>query len=1161
MGSAYAQRGTSGGSAYAQRGTTRMPYHGPAGSAGTRMPYHGGTPTAPKKSGGNFFSHLGGDIVHALENIPAGVVHTVEHPVGTAKAIGKSYKQTYGPLFSGHFGKFFHGIEAHPLGPILDVATLLTAGAGGVARIGSILGKAGAVSSASRLARLADATHLTVPDVAELAGQTGERIPVKLSSTNPLIRARQTLTNHMMNRLPENLPMVGAIPRGLKSLQTGPARAGARLGLESQPFAQSFARLSKTERQAWHLSARGVTPAAYKAHLLAQPGFKSPAMMKVLDNPKLAQLVEKPTPKLTDALTKGRALSERMTEAKVGAGHISEQSAAESPYHLLRLINGAKVNTEHTPTTSGRVEQTRTYPGKETTTTRPVTAEEAQARLSELDSQYNEMVNHVAEAVQPHDNPRAVTLQRNFINSRVGKGKFIGTKKQPSVANEARAIADSKIREAIQTNPDHPIAQKAAAILSEREHLQNELNAHAEQAFAAPNEQRLSEIRRRQKELEGEAQREIDAGTQGSPASQERFREILRLFREQDDIVRGKIGAADFGTVTHTAAGKPRSVHLAARAATSAAHHPTIVDAPGREIPVLAKELEQAGKTQPFYVPDSADTGAGRMGRYRSKPSGIAEPMRRGSTRMNTGKLANRGQLALNENALLKEFVRFKNDTEASLLHDEIVKHAARLPEGEAIPAGYEHLKLNPGEASAPYTERVGGQFEHGLNEPGLADRFLAKANEPETHALAKDGSGDRLVVPSSVRDILTKNARTTHGVLHALTYGAPTSVWKALVLGLRPGFFGNITIGNSILGALQMAPGYHGVAGWLNQVTPGMHHLFGSKLEKQTMKEVFPEHARGMGTFGHSMGYTSNRGVSMGRRAVQGVMPATIVYETVLRRAMAEGWAKAMPEVRAAMKDHGGDINAALRQVAAHHPQVINDISRRIDDALGNYRDYNKFEEGLRQWVPFYGWDRHIVRSVARIAKERPGRLDALVQEGAYGKKLNDKNIGPLPSFLQGAIKLPGLPKFMGPLDGRTPLLSTRSLNPFNTAAELTKMGGDLFSGQAGSHGSELSAGLNPIIQGLVEQITGRSLLTNGAMPKGGPNAGVLGNVARNIVASVPQARLLDALLHAQKTKPGALYRKDLQTQLAAFLGAPVKKTNLSAAAQLAAKEGKPRR
>jgi hypothetical protein len=54
---------------------------------------------------------------------------------------------------------------------------------------------------------------------------------------------------------------------------------------------------------------------------------------------------------------------------------------------------------------------------------------------------------------------------------------------------------------------------------------------------------------------------------------------------------------------------------------------------------------------------------------------------------------------------------------------------------------------------------------------------------------------------------------------------------------------------------------------------------------------------------------------------------------------------------------------------------------------------------------------------------------------------------------------------------------------------------------------------------------------------------------------------RLLEALLHKPTTKPGALYRKDLQTQLAAFLGAPVKKTNLASAARLAAKEGKPQR
>jgi len=275
----------------------------------------------------------------------------------------------------------------------------------------------------------------------------------------------------------------------------------------------------------------------------------------------------------------------------------------------------------------------------------------------------------------------------------------------------------------------------------------------------------------------------------------------------------------------------------------------------------------------------------------------------------------------------------------------------------------------------------------------------------------------------------------------------------------------------------------------------------------------------------------------------------------------MAEGWAKAMPEVRAAMKDHGGDINAALRQVAAHHPQIIEDISRRIDDALGNYRNYSRAEQMLKQAIPFYGWDRHIVRSVGRLAKERPGTLNALTKEGAVGKEQNDKQIGELPSFLQGAIKLPGLPKFMGPLDGRTPLLSTRSINPFNSAADLGSLGAALFHGQAGAHSSELSGGLNPIIQGIIEQITGRSLLTGGALPKGGPNSGVIGNTARNFSAGVPQMRLLEALLHKPTTKPGALYRKDLQSQLAAFLGAPVKKTNLPAAARLAAKEGKPHR
>src|SRR4029077_3175574 len=111
-----------------------------------------------------------------------------------------------------------------------------------------------------------------------------------------------------------------------------------------------------------------------------------------------------------------------------------------------------------------------------------------------------------------------------------------------------------------------------------------------------------------------------------------------------------------------------------------------------------------------------------------------------------------------------------------------------------------------------------------------------------------------RLVVPTSVRQILENKSLTYHGGMHRGLYNQPTSVLKHLVLGLRPAFFGNITVGNSILGALQMAPGLHGVAGWLNQVVPGAEHLLGSKLTDATMAKVLPEQASG--TFGRTMGF-----------------------------------------------------------------------------------------------------------------------------------------------------------------------------------------------------------------------------------------------------------------------------------------------------------------
>lgn len=67
-----------------------------------------------------------------------------ERTRGLGTAIGKQYADTYGPLVRGDVGEFAHRVGQHPLGPILDAASVVSLGAGAGARGASAL-KAGSV--------------------------------------------------------------------------------------------------------------------------------------------------------------------------------------------------------------------------------------------------------------------------------------------------------------------------------------------------------------------------------------------------------------------------------------------------------------------------------------------------------------------------------------------------------------------------------------------------------------------------------------------------------------------------------------------------------------------------------------------------------------------------------------------------------------------------------------------------------------------------------------------------------------------------------------------------------------------------------------------------------------------------------------------------------
>jgi hypothetical protein len=162
-----------------------------------------------------FVGNLGSDIYDATKGFIPGTVHAGEavfhditHPFTAAGAFSapgdttsevkkevvdpqlKYFKQQYGE------GNILSNFYEHPLGPILDVATVASLGAGGTARIGSTLANAGKISSESRLARLGSREGRPSlsfsPDLPE--GTTGRDMP-RMYSARPLRKGLQILTD------------------------------------------------------------------------------------------------------------------------------------------------------------------------------------------------------------------------------------------------------------------------------------------------------------------------------------------------------------------------------------------------------------------------------------------------------------------------------------------------------------------------------------------------------------------------------------------------------------------------------------------------------------------------------------------------------------------------------------------------------------------------------------------------------------------------------------------------------------------------------------------------------------------------------------------------------------------------------------------------------
>jgi hypothetical protein len=269
-----------------------------------------------------FVENLGGDIGSTLLSLPAGLVHTVEHPVAAAHSIAKTYKDTYGPLVHGDVSKFLHGLYNHPLGPLLDLGAVVTGGA-------SLGARAGLLS--------AEAERLALRSPAVLAGQEG-KVVERLTSKNPAIRARQKLIHNTLNKLSPNLPVVGEFSRYARELDRLPRQVALKLrnSPEARAYNKSIRGLDNEEFVALHLIGRGLKPDDYAGFLRKQAedhaATVEPAMFKVLENPRVKELVDHPDEKLNRAVDAATALSKLDASVKAERG-LLDPATAEARIH------------------------------------------------------------------------------------------------------------------------------------------------------------------------------------------------------------------------------------------------------------------------------------------------------------------------------------------------------------------------------------------------------------------------------------------------------------------------------------------------------------------------------------------------------------------------------------------------------------------------------------------------------------------------------------------------------------------------------------------------------------------------------------------------------------------------------------------------------------
>lgn len=1087
------------------KGGKGVPHAAAGGGFGSRFSAPVAAAPPPAQGGGHsgvlgFIENLGGDVGHAITGIPQGLVQTVEHPIRMAQQIGQSYKQMYGPLTHGDVGAFLHNLYEHPLGPIMDAATVLSLGAGAGAKLGL-------------LPEVAREIELRSP--AALAGYDyGRNLRVPLTG-GPFQRAVKLAAHNAIQRVPLETPLVGETARFGRELRYLPQQQRLAGMAKMSDYNRAVRGLSNEQFAAMHLIGRGVHPTDYLNFLRKQGGPVEPTMLKVLQNPKIIQEFEHPSEATQKAAEAAQRLSEVDAQAKIARGLLTPETAAQRVGLHERMVYGIPGFEGNTPE-RGSLEIQNEINGLNG---KPPTPLEPVDQLARLEKEHRAAQDEVAnglygpldrKAAMERGKENAKALRQQAGVNRAGKpAGFSGEKAilRPQLAEERRQLAEKEIQKAAEANPEHPVFQAWNNRLDQIDQLRRQVYGSPETAF----------------EPKAPVEAHVATPPPGVAANGDRLAAL------KDELAHAQ-------AYEHALAN-----HVPERAKF---YVPDVI--PGDQYVANAQGRRMGGGLGVAKLPGELKYNKGvlaRTGRLALHPDLL------GPAYLRTLKY---GLFDDIHSELMASAVRLDRDS----------LQAGRVPPKGWVFLRKKLVSPktgNPRPQTIDHYLQTAGQTKGGLND--LVDHEAPDTQGMKFIAETPDGAervhGDYLVIPERLaKEMAGQFHRSNEFVRNFIE--KPTNIWRSLVLGGRVGFLTNFVVGNHLFWAMHAA-GPEGLKSYLNAVRrvkgPGMvQSLLKDKsmppaMRQEFMANYFPEQAEG--TFGktQSPGIISKKlaQTKIGRsaqRAALGVMPATMAMsELNLRRSLVEFYIRKSPEFKQVVKQmprETRDFEAAAAKLIRGEGGAVfqRRISMQVDHSLGNFLTLGPLATLARGVFPFAAWYKAVLSVAGHLAFEAPGRTSIMLKIGQIGTDVNTQELG---KSYGGAGNVPSwMPGSVMALGNSGNVMSDVGINPFQTVVQAGKAGGAALgipgSGSLGQAFSQM--GPNPVVGGAVQAIAGKNLFTNKNMKTQG---GLLGSILSQTVGGLPEVGVVKGALGAGPTS--ATYGKQSQRQaILQYLGVPIK-------------------